>query len=79
MFPSKYLDRNNIVSSMFRIQYIPDFFVVEHYGLQNTTSGARSFSDTHDTFKQCCRSELIFSDSDPQFFFELGFGFGSLY
>jgi hypothetical protein len=23
---------------MFRAQYIPDFFVAEHYGLRNTTS-----------------------------------------
>jgi hypothetical protein len=43
MFLSKYsLDINNTMFSMFRTQYIyvctPDFFVPEHYGLQNTTS-----------------------------------------
>jgi hypothetical protein len=39
MFLSKYsLDRNNIISSMFRTQYIPDFFEAEYHGLQNTAS-----------------------------------------
>jgi hypothetical protein len=29
-------DRNNTISSMFRTQYTPDFFVAEHCGLRNT-------------------------------------------
>jgi hypothetical protein len=37
MFLSKYsLDRNNIIASLFRTQYTPDFLIAEYYGLRNT-------------------------------------------
>jgi hypothetical protein len=37
MFLSKYsLDRNNIIASLFRTQYSPDFLKAEYYGLRNT-------------------------------------------
>jgi hypothetical protein len=39
MFLSKYSSEiNNAISSMFRTQYTPDFFVAEHYDLRNTIS-----------------------------------------
>jgi hypothetical protein len=30
------LDRNNIIASLFRTQYTPDFLIAEYYGLRNT-------------------------------------------
>jgi hypothetical protein len=37
MFLSKYsLDRNNIIASLFRTQYTPDFLIAEYNGLRNT-------------------------------------------
>jgi hypothetical protein len=32
------VERNNTMSSMFRTQYTPEFFVAEYYGLRNTSS-----------------------------------------
>jgi hypothetical protein len=38
MFLSKYsLERNDVISKMFRTQHTPDLFVAEFYGLRNTT------------------------------------------
>jgi hypothetical protein len=39
LFPFlEYLDKNITVFPMSLTQYIPDFFVAEHYGLRNTAS-----------------------------------------
>jgi hypothetical protein len=39
ILPKEYLNKNITFPPMFRTQYIPDFFVAEHYGgLRNTFS-----------------------------------------
>jgi hypothetical protein len=37
LLSAEYLERNLTVFAKFRAQYIPDFFVEEHFGLRNTT------------------------------------------